>query len=419
MRPSIQPDAMALATGVEFGNRDAVETQCFSARLTDADQRRGLVLESEALGRFEGEAKLWMDEPRPADDPLGWIVAKSKAVDCREIGVPAFGAHARRTELPRLRDRLSDALRRRGMRGHHVWPIRRACSGYRSAKRAPFPERCEKARRGVGVEPRVGNILDADLVSLELLLAGKAGDGKPRASLSLVSGLLLTQNLRFDAGEKRCGLLKLCPLRRMASGYVCNLVRHDRCDLGCVFGERQKASRDEYVAGRQGESVYDRRIEERHPVGLSRRARSRRKLREHAIQITLCRWRIIFAAECVDEPLAFGADRRAARSPRRGGDRSLTDRPGRRVDGGAGRQPETKRSRERRNDAVRVRRLAVRAFQGAFYHCRSFSAPGASPRRTISIIAGSLTSILGPTRSSSTPRARIVFPSSASTGRPA
>ena len=412
---------MALATGVEFGNRNAVQPQRLSARLPDADQRRGLVLEREALRRLEGEAKLRVNEPRPAHDALGRIVAESEAVDRREIGVPASRAHARRAELPRLGDRLSDALWRRGMRGHHVWPVRRACPGDRRAKRAPLPERCKKARRGVGVEARIGNVFDADLVSLELLLAGKAGDGEPRARFRLVSRLLLAENLRIDPGEQRRGFRKLGPLRRMAGGYVRDLVRHDRSDLGGVLGEREKATSDEYVAGRQGESVDDRRIEERHPIGLSRRAGGRRKLREHVIEITFCRGRIIFAAKRVDEPLAFGTDRRAARGGGRGGDGRLADRPGRRVDRGASRQPEAKGGYERRKRAAPPSDGAgpSAAFPGAFAHWRGFSARGVSPRRTISIIAGSLTSILGPIRSSSAPRARIVFPSSASTGRPA
>ena len=67
----------------------------------------------------------WMKRV-PRTTPLGRIVAKGEAVDRREIGVAAVGADARRAELPRLRDGLSDALRRRGMGRHHVWPVRRA-----------------------------------------------------------------------------------------------------------------------------------------------------------------------------------------------------------------------------------------------------------------------------------------------------
>ena len=53
----------------------------------------------------------------------------------------------------------------------------------------------------------------------------------------------------------------------------------------------------------------------------------------------------------------------------------------------------------------------------ADHGCGSAS-PDASARRAISIIAGSTTSILGPKRSSSAPRARIVCPTSSPTGRP-
>ena len=66
---------------------DAVEPQRLRAALADADQRRALVFQREAVGRFEGEAELGMQEAPPDREPLRGIVAEGEAVDGGEIGV--------------------------------------------------------------------------------------------------------------------------------------------------------------------------------------------------------------------------------------------------------------------------------------------------------------------------------------------
>ena len=99
--------------------------------------------------------------------------------------------------------------------------------------------------------------LDADLVGLEFLLAGKAGDRQLRARLGLVLSLALGEQLRVDLGEQGGGLLELRPLGGVARGDMADLMRHDGGDFGRVVGEGEKAAGDENIAGRQGEGVDD------------------------------------------------------------------------------------------------------------------------------------------------------------------
>ena len=174
----------------------------------------------------------------------------------------------RRAELPRFRGRLGDALGRGRVGRHHVRAVGGARARDRSAKRAPLAERGEEPGRRVRVVPGLRDGLDADLVSLEFLLAGKAGDRQLRARLGLVLGLALGQHLRVHLGEQGCGLLEFRPLGGVARGDVADLVGHDGGDLGGVVGEREQAAGHENVAGGQGEGVDDRRIEDRDPVGL-------------------------------------------------------------------------------------------------------------------------------------------------------
>ena len=278
MTPSIQPEAIALATGVEFGDRDAVEPQGLAARSADADQRRRLVVEREAVRRLEGEAELWMDEGVAAHDALRRVVAEGEAVDRREIA----GAIA--SPLPGAPNCRASSV---------AWAMRSGVEGWvaimsgrsadpaardRSAKRAPFAERGQEAGRGVRVVSGPGDGLDADLVGLEFLLAGEAGDRQLRARLGLVLGLALGEHLRVDPGEQCGGLLELRPLGGVARRDMADLVRHDGGDLGRVVGEREKAAGDEDVARRKGEGVDDRRIEHRDPVGLSSGVRGRSEL---------------------------------------------------------------------------------------------------------------------------------------------
>ena len=96
-----------------------------------------------------------MDEQRPPDDALGRIVAEQEPVDRGEIGVPAGRAFAGRADLPRFRLGLGDALRRRGMRRHHVRPVGGRRAGNRGGERAPFAERGQEPRGAVGVVARL------------------------------------------------------------------------------------------------------------------------------------------------------------------------------------------------------------------------------------------------------------------------
>ena len=67
----------------------------------------------------------------------------------------------------------------------------------------------------------------------------------------------MLQQLGIDPKEERGGLLEFGPLRGVARGDMCNLVRHHRGDLGRVVGEGKKPAGDEDVPGRQGEGVDD------------------------------------------------------------------------------------------------------------------------------------------------------------------
>ena len=66
----------------------------------------------------------------------------------------------------------------------------------RSALHSPSAVRNRAAR--VRVVSGLGDGLDADLVGLEFLLAGKAGDRQLRARLGLVLSLALGEQLRVD-----------------------------------------------------------------------------------------------------------------------------------------------------------------------------------------------------------------------------
>ena len=217
-----------------------------------------------------------MNEGVVAHDALRRIVAEGDAVDRGEIAVAAGLAAPRRAELARFGGRLGDALGRGRVGRHHVGAVGGARARDRSAKRAPLAERGEEPGRRVRIVSGLRDRLDADLVGLEFLLAGKAGDRQFGARLGLVLSLALGQQLRVHLGEQGRGLLELGPLGGVARGDVADLVRHDGGDFGRVVGEREQAAGDENIAGGQGEGVDDRRIEDRDPVGLPRRPRRER-----------------------------------------------------------------------------------------------------------------------------------------------
>ena len=308
LTPSIQPEPIALATGVDLADRDTVEAQGLAARPANPDQRRRLIVEGEAVRRLEGEAEFWMNEGVAAHDALRRVVAEGEAVYRPEIAGAIDLAASGRPELPRFLGRVGNALGRRRMRRHHVRAVGRSTARDRSAKRAPFAERGEEAGRRVRVVSCPGDGLDADLVGLEFLLAGEAGDRQLRARLDFVLGLALGEHLRVHLGEQCGRLLELRPLGGVAGGDMADLVRHDGGDFGRVVGESQKAAGDEDIAGRKGEGVDDGRIEDGDLVGLSSGVRGRSELDQYPVEISFGRRRAIDAAERVDEALALWTD---------------------------------------------------------------------------------------------------------------
>ena len=75
-------------------------------------------------------------------------------------------------------------------------------------------------------------------------------------------------------------------------------MRHHRRRFRRVIGQRQQAARDVEVAGRQSEGVDDRRIEDRHPIGLlARRIACSGQFREHIIEIMFSGGGVILAAK--------------------------------------------------------------------------------------------------------------------------
>ena len=241
-----------------------------------------------------------MNEGVVTHHALGGIVAEGDAVYRGEIRIAAGFADPRRAELAGRCGRLGDALRRRGVGRHHVGAIGGACARDRSAKGAPPAKRGEEPSRAVGVVSGAGDGLDADLVSLEFLRAGKAGDGELRTRLDFVLSLALGEQLRIDARKQRGRLLELGPLGCMARRDVADLMRHDGGDFRRIVGEREKAAGDVNIPRGQGEGVDDRRIQHRDAVGLPRGVRRRREFRENPVEIGLGRRRRIDAAERLD-----------------------------------------------------------------------------------------------------------------------
>ncbi len=245
------------------------------------------------------------------DDSFGGVVAEGNAIDCGQIGVASNQSDAPRLGLTRFRLRPGDALGRRRMCRHHVRPVGRSPSGNRRIQGAPFAERVEEPRRAVRVIAGVGQIPDADLVRLELLLAGKAGDRQFRARLDLLVGPSVLENLGIYTCKQCRRLLEFGPLRGMPGAHMRNLMRHDRCDLGCIVGEGEEAAGHEDVPGGKGESVDDGGIKQSHSEGLGRSVRG--ELEQDRVQISLGPRRVVFASECLHQPLALGVLRSARR----------------------------------------------------------------------------------------------------------
>ena len=198
-----------------------------------------------------------MNEGVVAHEALRWVVAEGEAVDGGEIGVPSGLAGPRRSELPRRFGRLGDALRRRGMGRHHVRAIGGASARDRSAECAPLAERGEESSGAIGVVPRAGDGLDADLVGREFLLARKTGDRELRSRLDFVLSFALGEQLRIDVRKQCRCLFELGSLSGVAGGDMADFMRHDRGDFRRVLGESQKAAGDEDISRGQGESVDD------------------------------------------------------------------------------------------------------------------------------------------------------------------
>ncbi len=86
--------------------------------------------------------------------------------------------------------------------------------------------------------------------------------------------------------------------RAVARSHMTDLMRHDSRDLGGVASERQKAARHIKIAGRQGEGVDDRGVEDRHLVRrLIGIVAGARQLDQNGVEISFGRGRLVLAAK--------------------------------------------------------------------------------------------------------------------------
>ena len=237
-----------------------VEPERLAAAALDAEHRLGGIVERKAVRRREGEAELRVQEAPAAHKTLARVLAVDDAVNVGQIGslrareIPtAIGR--RRPVLPRIGERIGDALGSRRMRRQKVGRARIDGAGLFRLQVGIVLHRSEEANRAIRVVAGARGDADADAVGLEFLGARKARQREFRFGERKRSGCRIGDHIGDDAADK-VGLTRLLFADLGVAGdHMAHLMRQNRGQFGIVVRQRDQAARDIELAGRQSKSV--------------------------------------------------------------------------------------------------------------------------------------------------------------------
>ena len=262
----------------------------------------------------------------------------------------AWGRAGRAAVLPRIGERIGDALRRRRMRGEKVGRAWIDGARRRRLELGIVLHRGEEAHRAIRVVTGARGDADADGVGLEFLGAREARQRQFRFGERQRAFLRVADHVGEDAASQVGEPRLLFADGGVAGDDVPHLVRQHGGEFGFVVGERDQAARGVQLTVRQRERVDRLRIEHRHFVmqvrPLGRRHQPLDRLLEHRLQLGI----VIDAAIGRQDALVLAQRRR-----RHGGFRRLCRRRQSRLRRQSGRRGRAGREQQRRGGNGRMR----------------------------------------------------------------